>query len=68
MLRDNHLESHSHPLAELSMNSRENVGSVKREHGLAGRDREVEKDATALKVRIHLMIELPRMGSDEEYH
>ncbi|MBU1157762.1 MAG: hypothetical protein KKE24_00280 [Candidatus Thermoplasmatota archaeon] len=50
------------------MNSRENVGSVKREHGLAGRDREVEKDATALKVRIHLMIELPRMGSDEEYH
>ena len=31
MLRDNHLESHSHPLAELFMNFRDNVEFVKRE-------------------------------------
>ncbi|MBE0518956.1 MAG: hypothetical protein IH630_07020 [Thermoplasmata archaeon] len=44
------------------MNFRENVESVKREHGIVGRDRELEKAVAALKVRIHLMMELPRMG------
>ncbi len=48
-----------HPLAELSMDLREKVESVKREHGIVGRDSEIEKAIAALKVRRHLMIEGP---------
>ncbi len=41
------------------MDPREKVESVKREHGIIGRDHEIERAMAALKVRRHLMIEGP---------